>query len=276
MLLDLTTKANPVFLSGNFLTRHADQAGDLAVSSGVDLRHRLYDMSPAAMWAGETASDAANETIIAGLWLPGMQSEQDVDFLAALGHNLLAFDWDLSDDNGATYPGANQQVKTALATDYSITSLTNAIPADKFKLTAHTTQTADQFKQIGAIVVAAVQMQLSVGLSLFKRHPYRTADRSAKMHDKSTRRTHIGRSDGAIFFTDFSVGVSGLAEAEADALEAILMGRDPFIFYPEPGRRPGNMYLGQALPGTVTRNHLALSTSGGEVVTFDFEEAGGA
>ncbi len=276
--LTLTVRANPIFLTGNLLTRYADQAGDLLLSSGVALRHRLYDMDPAGQWAGETASDASDETATFGLWLPGMQSAQDVDFLAVLGSNLKAFDWDLSDDNGATYPGANQQVITGQTSSYKITSLAAPIEADKVKLTMHSTwaTTPNAFKKVGAIVVAAARLQSPVPMTLFKPHPPRVKDRTVKMYDNSTRRTFVYRSDASLAFRDFSVGFSCLTAAQADAMEAIVLGAEPFIFYPEPVEKPDKMYLGSVIPGTYTRDYVTLSKSGGEMITFDFEEAGGA
>jgi hypothetical protein len=274
--LTLTGAAKPIFLSGNFLTRYAAQASDLVVSSGTSLSHRLYDMDPAGQWAGETASDAADETIEAGLWLPGLQSLQDVDFLAVLGHNLKAFDIELSDDNGASYPPANKQTYTLQAANYTITSLAAAIEADKFKITAHTTQTANQLKLIGSIVLAEALLQMPVGMSLFQPHPLRVKTRSARMYNNSTRRSFIDRSDASFGFHDFSVGFRCLTKAQADALEAVLLRRDPIIFYPEPGTKPANMYQGQVVPGTYTREPTAGNASLGETVAFDFEETDGA
>ena len=274
--LNTDPKAPPVFLTGNMLTRHADRESDLTVSSGVALRHRLYDMDPASLWAGENDDDGVNEAVIFGLWLPGMQSSQDLDFLAVLNHNLATFDWDLSDDNGSSYPGANQQVITGQTASDHIRSLSAVIAADKVQMTMHTTQTADAFKQVGGLVVARALLQAPIGMSLFRKHPARVQDRSAKMHDNSTRRSYVYRSDASLKFQDFSVGFKGLSEDEADEMEAVLLGPDPIIFYPEPGDRPGKMYQGQVVPGTFDRNYCTLSRSGGEMITFDFEETGGA
>ena len=273
--LNLNPKAPPVFLRGNLLTRHADRAGDLTLSSGVDLRHRLYDMDPTGQWQGENDDDAIDETATFGLWRPGMQSAEDVDFLAVLNHNLLAFDWDFSADNGGSYPGANQQVVAAETEANTIHSLAAVVPADKLRLTMHSTQTADQFKQVGAIVVAEALLQAPIGMSLFKPHPLRMRDREAVMADGSKRSAPVYRSDAKRYFRDFSVGFTGLSESEADALEAVLVRPEDFIFYPRPGDQPGLMYLGKADTGTVARfpSNLAAGT---ETITFDFEETGGA
>jgi hypothetical protein len=275
MLLNTNPNAPPAFLSPNRLTRHADNAGDLALTSGVDLRHRLYDMDPAAIWQGEHNDDAFDETATFGLWLPGFQSSYDIDFLAVLGHNLKAFDWDLSDDNGGTYPGGNRQTKTLLAESDTIVSLANAIAFDKALLTMHTTQTANDYKQVGALVVASVTLQAAIGMSLFKPHPLRVKDNSAVMYDNSKRVGYIYRSDASIGFRDFSLGFSGLSESEADDLEAAAGGPDAYIFYPRPGDRKGKMYYGRTVPDTFYRGYDNLA-AGTEAVTFEFEEIGGA
>jgi hypothetical protein len=277
MQVDLTgEKQPPIFLSPNYMTRFADQEGDLILSASSSLRHRLYDMDPAAYWEGEVASDASDDTIEFGLWLPGSQLSQDVDFIALLGHNAATFDVELSNDNGATYPGANKQTFTGQTETYSLRSLASTIAADRIKITLHTTQSADELKRVGAVIVGQALLQAPVGMSQFKRAPQRVTDRTARMHDGSTRRNYIYRSDASKGFHDFSVGFTGLSQAEADAMEAILMGEDPFIFIPEPGQRPDLIYFGDVAPGTFTRDYMTLSRSGGETITFDFEESGGS
>lgn len=272
----LTSKARPIFLDGNYLTRHADEEGDLAVSAGTALRHRLYDMDRAALWQGDNDDDDVTETITFGLWQPGFQSSHDVDFLAMLGTNLEVFEWDLSDDNGATYPGANQQAITGLAVDYSLTALADTIASDKIKVSLHAAQTEDAFKQIGAIIVGKVLLQPTFGFSRFVRKPQRVNARTAVMADKSIRRTYTFRSDASVGFHDFGCTIAGLSEAEANTMEGILVSNTPFVFIPEPGDRPRNIYLGQAVPGTVHRDYMGLSRGGGEFVAFDFQETGGA
>lgn len=96
------------------------------------------------------------------------------------------------------------------------------------------------------------------------------------MHDNSVRRNYVARSDASRHFQDFTIGFKGLTTDQADSMEAILLQADPWIFYPEPGDKPSKMYLGQAVPGSYTRDYVTLSKSGGEMITFDFEEAGGA
>jgi hypothetical protein len=275
MLLNTNPNAPPAFLSPNRLTRHADNAGDLTLTSGVDLRHRLYDMDPAALWQGEHNDDTFDETAVFGLWLAGFQSSYDIDFLAVLGHNLKAFDWDLSNDNGGTYPIGNRQAKTALADGDTIVSLTSAITLDKALLTMHTTRTANAYKQVGALVVASVTLQPAMGMSLFKPHPLRIKDLSAAMYDNSKRVGYVYRSDASIGFRDFSVGFSGLSESEADDIEAAAGGADTYIFYPRPGDRKGSMYYGRTIPNTFYRGYDNLA-AGTEAVAFDFEEIGGA
>lgn len=272
----LTSKARPIFLDGNYLTRFADDESDLAVSAGTSLRHRLYDMDRAALWQGDNDDDDVTETITFGLWQPGYQSSRDVDFLAVLGTNLDTFEWDLSNNNGATYPGGNQQTITGLAVDYKLTALGSTIAADKLKVSLHAAQTEDAYKQIGALIVGKVLLQPEFGFSRFVRKPQRVNARTAVMADKSIRRTYTSRSDASIGFHGFGCTIAGLSESEANTLEGILVSNDPFVFIPEPGDKPRNIYLGQAVPGTVHRDYMELSRGGGEYLSFDFQETGGA
>lgn len=274
MLLNLNSKAPPVFLSAPYINRHTNKGGDLVVSSGTDLRKRLLDMDPASQWSGDNADDGVDETLTAGFWLPGFQTSYDVDFIAVLGHNLKAFDIKLSNDNGGTYPTTyNYTDQTA---NYVIKNVGTAVAADKLQLVAHTTQDEDDYKKIGCLIAASVLLQSPLPMNLFEPQPFRVRPREARMYDNSTRRSFIRRSAAKTYFRDFRVAISGLTESQADDLEAILMDPDPFLFYPEPGDKPRNIYLGQADPQTVHRRYVHLSRSGGEMITFDFEEAGGA
>jgi hypothetical protein len=273
-------KAPPIFLSANYFNRHTDLGGGLAVSSGATLRHRLYDMDPAAQWSSAESDDTTLETIDLGLWLPGMQTVQTIDLVALLNHNFREVTVERSADNGENYNGLvilDDELPADAVTLGTGNLLINAasVNADRVRIQA-LRATGGGDKLLGAIVVGELLFQPSVGMSLFTRQPFRVKAKTARMHDGSTRRTFVGRSDASVHFNDFSVGISGLDEDDADTLQGILLSRSPFIFFPEPGNRRGNMYLGQAVPGTVTRNYLSKSRSGGEAITFEFEEAGGA
>ncbi len=278
MTLSLTWSAAPIFLSKNYFNRNADpdNSGDLAVSSGASLDHRLYDMDPAAQWTtADEDSDATLASIRSGLWLPGMQSARTIDLIALLNTNAKDLDIYTSADEGANWTSRFTDEDNALA-DIIIDLSATSPSADEFKVEILKTAVANAEKLVGSIVLASVLLQPSIGMSLFERLPFRQKVKKAVMADGSIRRANIYRSDGSAYFNDFRVGLAGITTAEADTLQGILLGDDPFIFYPEPNDKPEKMFLGQAIENTVTRNYVTRSKSGGEAITFDFEEIGGA
>lgn len=275
MTLTLTAGAYPCFVRGNYLTREADEQGDLVVSAGNSYRHRLYDNDPAATWPG-TASDATPDTITFGVWDPGVQTAKDIDFIALLGHNLASFLIDLSATNGATYAAANYSA-TGQTADYYIKNVATAISADKLRVTAQTAQTVNAQKLIGSIIVGAVALQAPIGLSTYKQRPARMKAKEARMYDGSVRRSHIYRSDASLSFWGALCGFTGLTETQADSLEAVLLGADPFFFAPRPGDQPDFWKFCQLVPNTYTRDYAYRSANVGALaVSFELEEVGGS
>ncbi len=270
----LTAKAKPIFLGYPIFNKSADNAGDLVCSSGNALRHRLYDMDPASIWASISSSDSIQENIVGGLWDQGVQSAYSIDFFAILGHNLKAFTVEFSADNGATWP--NSYAYTAQTENYTLRSLAAAITANKFRILMDTTQVANAEKNVGAIIICLAKFQMTDRPSLYERLPPRVKDKSAKMHNNSTRRSYIYRSDASIHYLDTRVGWVGVANAEANSLDTLLLQHVPFVFAPEPGDRPTEWRLGQAAPNTYQRKYNNLSKAGDWAVSFDFEESGGA
>lgn len=275
MALNLAAKAPPIFLE-NYFTRHADKEGDLTLVSGATLRHRLYDMDPRARWQSAGSDDTITETITAGFWLPGVQTTRSFDLLALLNHNVKELTIERSENNGGAYTQIHSDA--AIAAANTIVDLNGTQDGDKVRFNLKKTQTANEEKKVGAIVVAKSLLQPTVGLSVYRRHPPTVGHKTAEMADNSTRRSFRFRSDASFTIWGASIGFTRVSESELEDLRDILLHRtDPFVFYPTPGERPGEMYLVQTVPGTYVDNYLVPGVpSLGSVVACDVREVGRA
>lgn len=277
MILDTAVGASPAFFSPNFLTRHADKAADLMVTSGSTLRHRLYDMDPRSRWLTAGSSDAIEEKIEFGLWAPGMQTARDFDYLAVMNHNVKEMTVERSIDNGVSwnlvYTAAN------IATAYTRVSSAVLQTADRLRVRMLKTQiTVNDEKRVGGVIVAALLLQPSMGMRTYHRLPPSIGHKTAQMADRSKRRARIFRSDASFSFFGASISFVGVGETELDKFrEIFLHGIDPFIFVPEPGRRPQEAFLCEVTPNTYSDNYMVIGRPEvGSVVSFDVEEVGGA
>lgn len=278
MTLDTAANASPAFLTGNLLTRHAKRANDLLVSSGDTLKHRLYDMDIRSRWSSAESDDLTAETVNFGLWLPGVQLSQSFDYVAVMNHNVASMRVERSDNNGTSW--ADVRAAGAVPTDeiHTRVSLASPVDGDRLRFTFSTTKTANAEKLVGGIIVAKLLLQPSMGMKIYQRHPPRIGHKSAEMADRSRRRSFVYRSDASFAQRSFSLSFVGVSDDELeDFQETFLHRADPIIFLPEPGRRPGEAYFCQVIPGTYSDNYMQIGKpSAGSVVSFDLEEIGGA
>jgi hypothetical protein len=274
MALDLTLRGRPIFLTGNKLNRNAYNNGDLLVSSMTDLRHRLFDMDPASYWISSGSNDTIDETITFGLWVPGTVLSQQIGYFAIMNHNLKAFDVEFSNDGGSTW--------TAGVYNFTLVASANtrqvvAAPffADRCRITMHTTQTANQEKQVGDIIVADELFQSPVMLQQYKKKNTIVKAKTAVMHDNSIRRAYVYRSDASPWLYSAAMNFIGLTSTEVQDFKD-LHKQEPFIVIPEPAEVEADIFQAGIEPGTFTENYITRSRSGGYAVGFDVREVGGA
>ena len=186
--------ANPAFLTRNYLNRHANNAGDLTVSTGTATRHRPFDMDPLSRWQSAGSDDTIVETINFGLWVPGARSSHNVEYILVQNHNIKGLTVEYSNDNGTTWATAFNS--TTLAEDNTRIILVST-PMDRIRLTM-TTQTANAEKAIGDIIVC--RASFSRGRCLNTKWSFEDDQKTAKMADGSLRGQLIGRSDASFHF----------------------------------------------------------------------------
>lgn len=274
MLVDLTALAPSIFLSKNYLNRHAYNGGQLSVSSGDSFKHRLFDMDPASYWTSLGSDDVTNETIEFQLWQAGGQTMREVDFIGVFNHNIKKMKIETSDDNGITWT-TRYDLDNITETDTRVNTA-SLYDADRVRFTLYTTQTADQEKQIGDIVIAAATFQASLPPTVYNRKAPRVSHKTASLGDDSIRRAYVFRSDASYHFYETTMGFALVPESERQDFRAVLLGRNEFLWYPEPGDRTGDIFLCQAAPGTYQDNYQSNNKNSGYMIAFDLEELGGA
>lgn len=276
MTLDTALRATPAFFSTNYFNRHADKGGDLSVSSGSTLRHRLYDMDPRARWISAGSTDAVTETIEAGLWVPGYRTLRSVDYIALMNHNIKEMTIQYSADNGGNWTTAYSAA--AITDTLTRVSLAAAVDIDRVRLSLVKTQTANDEKRVGQVILAQLLFQPTMGMKVYTRHPPRMSPKGGEMADRSIRRAYVYRSDATRSLYGATLGFVGVGEDELGSFRDYFLHRDePFIFVPEPGRRPSEAFLCEVTPNTYVDNYMQPGyPEAGSVVSFDVREVGGA
>lgn len=273
MPLSIVAGAKPAFLSPNYFSRQADLESDLVVSSGGTLQHRLYDNDKRAQWTSAGSNDATQESIVAGFYLPGMQTARDIDFVALLGHNLDDFDVELSADNGGTYP------TSLISATGETNSYTRAAPAstqsgNKIRITMDTTQTANQEKLVGAVYAASLRFQASAKMTAYDVLPPITGHKTGRMHDRSIRRAYTFRSDASFHLYNARVQFIVDTAAELENFRDLFNDFEPFLFMPRPGDAPNDIWLCQIRPGSYNDAPFHRAQQDVHLVDFIVEEVG--
>jgi hypothetical protein len=276
--------APPAFLPKNYLNRHANNAGDLSVSSGDATKHRLFDMVPTSRWQSQGSSDLVTETAEFGLWTPGARASHDVYNVLVQNHNLEGLTIESSNTNGA--PWTQLFSKSDLAEKYTWVPVQGQA-ADRMKFSMTTTQTADEEKKVGGIVVTGAAFQPKNFFD-YKPEPPRVRHKSAVMHDGSLRSQAIWRADdGASFWAakcvwlldpeDYDPETDDFQD-DLDTFREYGLKARQFIFIPAPGDRKGEVFLCRVRPGTFNDEYIRKSENpGGKVaVQMVIEEIGGA
>lgn len=278
MNASIALNAAPIFLSKPYLNTDAFNAGAIVVSSGDAFKHRVFDLVRSTQWVtqGEN-SDAVASTYQSKLYDGSTVSARDVDFIGLYNVNLKNFklQYRLSGGAWATFPGMDYSVGTA---DFSSTDLLvplNAVVTfDELLLTCYATQTANQEKAVGGLIVAKMTFQPSRGLATYSRAPQDTVI-TVQMGDGSLDETTILRGDDGFSFERSQLSFLGITQADMDSFDA-LRG-DGFLFVPEPGNRPQDIFLCRVSPGSYRKQYLSLSRVPAMYsLSFGVEEMGGA
>lgn len=274
--------ANPAFLTRNYLNRHAKNAGDLVVSTGDATKQRLYDMDPLSRWQSAGSSDAVTETIVFGLWIPGARASHDVKNILIQNHNIKGLKVEVSNNNGASYTEVFN--RTDLDSAYTHIPIVS-MAVDKIQITMTTTQTANEEKKVGGIIVTGAAFQPGPFFE-YKPEPYKMTQKTAKMADGSLRGQLIARSAASYHFWAAKCGwlLDPADYSDDDAFDAALtsfrefgLQGKQFVFLPEPGDRPEQAFLCRVRPGTYNDPYAHFS-KGGDLIAVQMviEELGGA
>lgn len=273
MTMSIAAGAKPAFLSPNYFTRHADKGADLTLVSGSTLRGRLYDNDPRAQWSSAGSDDTVTETITAGLWRPGARLSHDIDYWALLNHNIKGLNVALSDDNGATYPTVCIN-STTVADEDSRGVLNATTAADRIRITATTTQTANQEKLIGAVILAKLRFQAAGWPLIYMPEPDSFGVKTARMADNSVRDAKVFWSDAGFRSKAMRIGFIVDTDAELENFEALADDYEPFLFMPRPGDRARDIWLCRIRPGTFQAPPLRKSVPDVRLVEFVAEQVG--
>ena len=270
-VIDTSLRSPPAFLEENFLNRDAV----VAVSKGDAFKHRAYDMTRSSKWVAIGSVPSVQEEYDARLFKGATQFLRTVDAIMLLGHNLKRFLVEYSSNDGGawtTFPGMDWTGSDFSGSDL-IASIAGTVDVNRVRVRATEIQSGTD-KEIGDIVVSKVQLQLTRGFFEYRKR-YEDTVKSLTMADGSKDYTNIFRSDDSFQFYRASVIFSALSQSQRDLLFAIKSAIGPFLWMPEPGNIPGDVFLSRIVPSSYEESYFIADRSQGHIVRFDVEEIGG-
>jgi len=278
----LTANAPPIFMSRNYLNRGALENADISVlqdggaTGSSAFLHRLYDMTRSSYWASLGSNDSKQEVITAGLYTGAAKVNLAFDFVAVLGHNLASWKLQYKPTAGSftDLPALDFTGTPDTQTD-TFASLAAAVNAEDIRIIANTVQGGGGGeKQIAEIIIALTSFQPDKAPYRYDRS-YQDNVKTIKMADGSLDFTHIFRSDDSAEFWRAALGWRAISQAQRDLFRLEKKRVAPFIFYPEPGTIPGDIFLVRIRPDSYRDGYMSLNRDAGYEIEMELEEVGG-
>jgi hypothetical protein len=250
------------------------------------LVHRIYQMDPTAIWTGSLgASDTQAEQITIGLYQGSSQAGRSIDTIMLLNNNLDRFlvEW-CADYNPGSGGAAGTGTWQALAgvsgnegADY-ILFLGAPIQANGLRLTMYATQNAagtgaNQQKQLGNFIASQSLFQLSGAPTAFKPKPTINR-RDIVLADGSIDTTYFFWSDNSCVLWEFDPEFNFENATDKANFETLLAMTTPFLYYPEPGEVPRNIYLCEAKTGAYAPDYANSFRGAGYKFGFGLKQVG--
>jgi len=218
----LTIGANPIFLTKNYVNRDVVLAGGVLTASSMQaLAERVVDMDPYATWNSGGSNDTVTETLDIALYEGITQTlRSDIALIALLNINFKSFTIQLSDDNGSSFH-TTYTVANHAAAQYVLDLSSGLKSANFIRVTATTTQTANEEKMLGTVVVAGLLRQMTADPV----HPMTRANtanvKAITMADGSQDITYIKRSAASYEFFGMKLKFEYVTDAELLDLRAL-------------------------------------------------------
>lgn len=270
----LSQGANPVFLTKNYVNRDVILAGGVLTATSMQaLVERVVDMDPYATWNSGGSNDTVTETIDIALYEGVTQVlRSDIALIALLNINFKTFTIQLSDDNGSSFH-TTYTVSNHAAAQYVLDLSAGVKSANFVRITATTTQTANEEKVLGTVVVAGLVHQMVADPV----HPMsRTTSFNVKvltMADGSENISYIKRSAASFEFYAATFKFEYVTDAELLIFRALRREYPTFLFYPEPYEKPGEIFLCR-FNGTPKTQNSDYFKGAGYDLQFDVKEVG--
>lgn len=272
--MKLSADANPIFLTENYVKRDVILAGGVLTASSMQaLVERVVDMDPFAAWNSGGSDDTTTETIDIALYEGVSQTlRTDIALIALLNINFKSFTIHLSDDAGSSFH-TTYTVTDHASANYVLDLSAGVKSANFIRITATTTQMANEEKVLGTVVAAGLIWQMIAAPV----HPMiRSGRENVKvviMADGSQNISFIKRSAASHEFYGARLKFRFVTETELLVLQAIRRNSPTFLFYPEPYEKPGEIFHCRfgGPPQTQNSDHYK---GAGHDVSFDVVEVG--
>lgn len=271
--MNLNNAAPPIFLTPNYLK---DSVG-ITASSMQAIVDRIVDMDPYSTWNSMGSTDTENpQTIDIPIYLNTTQIiRTDIALIALLNMNFKDFTISLSSDNGLTFTDV-YTITNNTERDYIIDASAAVKSANLIRIVVTTTfaSTPNVEKFLGTVVVAGLLRQMLVPPAFPITRDTVENVRILTLANGNKDITYIKRSAASFEFYTGNFKFQRVTEVEMRAMREMRRENPSFIFYPEPGEKPGNMYWCMFTPNSFKESTSNICKAFGSDLTFGVQEIG--
>lgn len=271
-VISTAAKAPPLFLTRNYL----DRDSVVYVRSGDAFKERAFDFVPSSKYYSVGSNDGIQEQYDFQIFRGSTADTPELDFFAVLGHNLLTANLYYSTNGGASWVNTGMTFGAGTAPIYTLRSLgVSSVSPNRVALFMDTTQTANAEKYFATLVAAKVILQPSRGFREYRRE-YDDNVRSVVLAGGDVDTTHVYRDGQSSEHARFFVSFAGVSESERQSFLSLKRLNSNFLFMPEPGDVPGDVYNVRMEPGSYRESYLSRWKGAGWAIEFELRELGGA
>lgn len=196
---------------------------NLTVTSGSDKKGWLGDGDPDTKWESSGSDDGTTEELDIDFYDPYNAVSREFDTIIILNHNWKLFE--VYSNEGGTLIG-----KYSESDSYTFISLDSAVTSGDLRIEILTTQTADQEKYAGEIIVCKERLTLP-DFDIYEPSIFEGGGRFRLKSGTAKKYTEFEKRR-------ISFGFEFLPENTLETLEDIWKENSSFVIYPEPEDRP--------------------------------------
>lgn len=276
--ITLTSGSPPAILSKNYINRDSFNNSGITVSSNDAIKDRIYDMTPASLWASAGSSEGAEASVTVTFYEGANIKARSVDFIMLLGNNFKTFIVEYQAVEAGAWATFNASADFLLSDNAEtnfVLSVSSSISMVAIRVRCTNTIGAVAEKQLGVFVAALGTFQTANSMSKFVPKTIENI-KSLRMLDGTYEEIAIYRDAVSFTMREWSVMWRFVSDSERNNWHTVRTSADPFLWYPEPGEQVEEIYLSRIKRGSFKEPYSTTFKTAGRDISHTIVEVGGA